>query len=83
LQLGSIPVYIYDNEPYLPFSNEINYNSFCILLDVKNIQSLKEILKSKTESEISVMLENGRKAYDDFFTLDKVCEKIISLVGKQ
>ena len=83
LQLGSIPVYIYDNEPYLPFSDEINYNSFCILLDVKNIQSLKEILKSKTESEISVMLENGRKAYDDFFTLDKVCEKIISLVGKQ
>lgn len=82
LQLGSIPVYIYDDVPYLPFSNELNYNSFCIVLDVKNIQNLKDILRSKTQSEIDAMLKNGKEAYENFFTLDKVCEKIISLVGK-
>jgi hypothetical protein len=82
LQLGSIPVYIYDDMPYLPFSNELNYNSFCIVLDVKNIQNLKDILRSKTQSEIDAMLKNGKEAYENFFTLDKVCEKIISLVGK-
>lgn len=82
LQLGSIPVYIYDNEPYLPFSNELDYNSFAIVLDVKYLENLEDILKSKTNSEIDVMLKNGINAYQNFFTLDKVCEKIISLVEK-
>ncbi len=82
LQLGSIPIYIYDNEPYLPFSNEIDYDSFSILLDVKNIHNLKSILKSKSQFDIDSMIKNGKEVYMNFFTLENVCKKIISLVEK-
>jgi hypothetical protein len=83
LQLGSIPVYIYDNDPYLPFSDEIDYNSFCVVLNIDKIDDLKGILKSKTQKQIDEMLSNGNKIYNEYFKLDKLPEKIISMVNKK
>jgi hypothetical protein len=82
LQLGSIPVYIYDNEPYLPFSNEINYGDFSIVLNVEDISKLKDILKSKNNSDIENMLKNGKKIYEEFFTLNQVTDKILNSLEK-
>ena len=82
LQMGSIPVYVYDNEPYLPFSNEINYNDFAIVLNVDDIDKLKDILLSKTEEDIQSMVRKGKEIYDKYFTLDKVTSKVIDLVGE-
>ena len=82
IQLGSIPIYIYDNDPYLPFSNEIDYEDFSIVLNIENIHMLDDILKSKSDFEISSMIERGKEVYNEYFTLDKVCEKIISLVAE-
>ena len=80
--MSSIPVYIYDNEPYLPFSNEINYNDFAIVLNVNDIDKLKDILLSKTEEDIESMVKKGKEIYDQYFTLDKVTSKVIDLVGE-
>lgn len=82
IQLGSIPIYIYDNEPYLPFLDEIDYNEFAITLNVNDIENLKEILENKTNSEIESMLQRGKEIYDEYFTLDKVTKKIISYLEK-
>lgn len=82
LQMNSIPVYVYDNEPYLPFSNEINYNDFAIVLNVDDIDKLKDILLSKTEEDIKSMVKKGKEIYDQYFTLDKVTSKVIDLVGE-
>jgi len=81
LQMGSIPVYVYDNEPYLPFFNEINYEDFAIVLNVDDIDKLKDILLSKTEEDIQSMVRKGKEIYDQYFTLDKVTSKVIDLVG--
>jgi hypothetical protein len=78
IQLGSIPIYVYDNEPYLPFSENINYDDFSIVLNIDDINQLDDILKSKSDSDISSMMERGKEIYNEYFTLDKVCENIIS-----
>lgn len=82
IQLGSIPVYIYDNEPYLPFSNEIDYNEFAVILNIKDIDKLKDILESKTNLQIESMIQRGKEIYNEYFTLEKVTLKIISLLEK-
>lgn len=81
LQLGSIPVYIYDDEPYLPFSDRIKYDDFCVVINIRDIQDLKNILKSKTTSDIENMSKRGKEIYDNFFTMEKVCENIISYLA--
>lgn len=82
IQLGSIPVYIYDNEPYLPFSNEIDYASFSIVLNIEHIDRLKDILSSKSQSDIDKMLKKGKEVYEKYFTLEAVTKKIISDLEK-
>jgi hypothetical protein len=80
LQLGSIPVYIYDENPYLPFSDKIDYNSFCILISCKDIKNLKNIIQEKSELEIKFMVDFGKIIYENFFTLDKVFDNIMDNV---
>lgn len=80
LQLRSIPVYLYDNDPYLPFSDIIDYNSFSIILNVKDIDKLKNILKSIDCDKRIEMLEKGWEVYKNFFTFEKVTERILKNV---
>ena len=80
LQLRSIPVYIYDNEPYLPFSDVIDYDSFSIILNVEDIGELKDILKSIDSDKRIEMIERGWDVYKNFFTFDKVTEMILKNV---
>jgi hypothetical protein len=79
LQLGSVPVYISD-EFFLPFSNEINWSKFCILIHPNDIDKLNDILNSISDSEYEQMILEGSLIYNNYFTLDKVCEKIHSLL---
>jgi hypothetical protein len=83
IQLGSIPVYVYDEEPYLPFKDEIDYNKFCVLIDSENIKNLKDVLKSKSDADIKEMSEYGKEIYNEYFTLDKVTQRILNNLEKQ
>jgi hypothetical protein len=80
LQLRSIPVYVYDNEPYLPFSDIIDYNSFSIILNIKDIEKLKEIIDNISIQKRNEMIEKGWEVYNNFFTFDKVTERILKNV---
>jgi hypothetical protein len=77
IQLGSIPVYIYDNEPYLPFANSINYDDFSIVLNIEQIKDLKNILKSKSQEDIEKMLQKGKEIYNNVFALKNLPDKIL------
>jgi len=80
IQLGSIPVYIHDGEPYLPFSDEIDYNSFSIIIHIDQIENLKNILTSIDLEKRNKMLEIGHKIYKNYFTLEKTCQHILKHV---
>jgi len=53
LQLGCIPVYIWDEEIMLPFTEFLDWNSFSIIIEAKNIDQLGQRLK---EAEIPTLL---------------------------
>ena len=75
LQLNSIPVFVYDKD-FFPFSNFIDWHSFCVLVKIDQIPKLKEILSQITLEKQQAMLAAGRKVYKEYFSLPGACEGI-------
>jgi len=76
LQLNSVPVFIYDKE-WLPFKDEIDWNSFCVLIHINNISNLKLKLLSYSRDQINKMIHTGREIYEKYFTLEATCNQIL------
>jgi hypothetical protein len=75
-QLGSIPIYIWNDINWLPFQNKINYEKLCIVIHVSKLNDLYSIILSITEEEYNNMF----KYYEDIkclFTLDGMSNQII------
>ncbi len=75
MQLGSVPVYISD-EHYLPWTDELDWNEFCVLIKPNQIDSLKDILESYTDSQINKMVTIGQQIYNNYFSLEGVAKQI-------
>jgi len=43
--VGSIPIYIWEGEKILPYSDEINWEDFCIIIHINEINNLPNILQ--------------------------------------
>ena len=66
LNLGSIPVYIYD-EPWIPFMDILNFEDYGILIHDSEINSIDEKLKSYTPQDINNLLNSGKEVYNNYF----------------
>ena len=76
IQLGSVPVYIHDDNKWLPFGDIIDWDSFSVCVHEKDIQDIPEILNSFTPEKYLDMRDTGRCIYNEYFTLDKVYNQI-------
>jgi hypothetical protein len=76
LQLNSIPVIVYDKE-WLPFKGEIDYASFCVLVEESEIPTLKDKLLSISQDTQVRMLERGKTIYNKYFTLEGMSKQIL------
>jgi len=74
----SIPVYIYD-DAWLPFKDDIDWGSFCVLVNINNIDNLDKILH---EIDVESKLLNLRKVRDEYFSYEGVINKIIDKIKK-
>ena len=75
-QLGTIPIYIWNDINWLPFQNIINYNLLCISIHISEIQNLENKLLSISEEEYNNML----KYYEEIkylFELEGMTKQII------
>ena len=81
MQLGAIPVYIYTNEPYIPFSFDLNWNDFCVLIDSKSISNIDNILKSISNEKINEMRSQINNVYYNNFTLESTCKRILKYLN--
>lgn len=79
LQLGSVPVYISD-EHYLPWSDELDWNDFCVPVNEDEIEDTDTILKSIDDVEYNKLLENGKKVYEEYFTLEGMFKNIVKRI---
>ena len=76
LQLGTVPVYISDIH-YLPWTDELDWNDFCVPVNEDEIEDIDTILKSIDDVEYNKLLENGRKIYQEYFSLEGMFRNII------
>jgi len=76
LQHGAIPIYLYD-KPWIPWKNHFNFNDIGILCHVYDIGKLPELIKQKSENDIKMYIENGKKIYKEYFDYAGCAKKII------
>jgi hypothetical protein len=79
-QLNCVPVIITD-KPYLPWSDELNWNDFSVFVDAKDVGSVDSILKNIDSSIYEKLLNNGQAIYSDYFTLDGMYNNIIKRIS--
>lgn len=79
LQLGTVPVYVSDFH-YLPWSDELDWNDFCVPVNEDEIEEIDDILKSIDDVEYNKLLENGKKVYEEYFTLEGMFKNIIKRI---
>jgi len=77
LQHESIPIYISD-KPWIPFNDIINFNDYGVLIDSKDIEKIDKILKNISEEEIYKKLNLGKQIYNDYYSFEGCCSKIIN-----
>lgn len=76
IQLNSIPIFVY-NQEWFPFSDIIDWDSFCIRIHEKDIHNIKKIIKTKTKEDKEKMLINAKNIYEKFFTIESTTKTII------
>lgn len=86
LSLGRIPV-IVDTERNFPFSDKVDYASFALVVDFRDIKHLPkriaEFHKSISPERYEQMQRNARDAYERYFRIDALMQHIVEeLRGK-
>lgn len=83
LSLGRVPLII-DTERNLPFSDEIDYASFSILVDHTDIDSVSRIVRNTwdrlTHDEWRFMQKRARAAYLEYFRVDAMTKHLMRAI---
>lgn len=79
MQLNSVPVYI-SNDFYLPWSDELNWNEFCVIVNESEIQNIGDILRNITDDQYNRMQTKIKEIYNAYFSLDGVCDNILKRI---
>jgi len=79
LQLGTVPVYISDIH-YLPWTDELDWNDFCVPINEDEIEDIDTILKSIDDVEYNILLQNGRMVYEKYFSLEGMYKNIVKRI---
>ena len=75
--LKSIPIYIWDDIKWLPYKERIDYDKFCIVLNITDIDKLESILINIDEEKYQDMWKEYEKI-KHYFTLDGLYNYFIS-----
>lgn len=74
-QLGTIPIYVWDDTECLPYMEFIDYSKFCISIHESKINLLDEILTNIDEVKYQEMLNEYQKI-KNIFELEFMCNYI-------
>jgi hypothetical protein len=77
MQLGCIPVYIYD-EPWLPYAEELDWRQFAVMVPVADAPRLHDIVSDISVDRIAAMQKRLSEVYDAYFTLPGILRQILA-----
>jgi hypothetical protein len=80
LQMGVIPIYVWDDVEWLPYKEFLDYSKFSISINIKNIDNLENILNNITEEKYNDMLNEYLKV-KKWFSLQGMSEYIVYVVN--
>ena len=75
-QLGSVPVYVWDDIEWLPYKDKIDYKKICVSIHISEINNLESILKGITEKEYNEMIAEYERI-KHMFGLNEMCKYIV------
>jgi hypothetical protein len=78
-QLGTIPVYLWNDIEWLPFPGLIDYNRLCISLHISKIGELEKRLLAITEEQYGQMFEYYHQV-KYLFSLEGMSKQIMDLI---
>jgi hypothetical protein len=78
--LDVVPVYVWDDEEWLPYKGVVPYDTFCISLPVSEISGLYERLVGVGEEEYQQKVEALRQ-WRSWFRLEGMCQWLCGAVG--
>lgn len=85
LSLGRIPLEI-DTDCVYPFEDEIDYESFCVFVDFRDIESAGKILRefhsNITNEKFQEMQKKAREVYVNYIRVDKFSEHLMRRLKK-
>jgi len=81
-QLGTIPIYVWNDINWLPFQDKIEYNKLCVVLHVSELYLLESILEHIDENQYNKMLEYYKKI-KYLFEMEGMSNEIISIVRQK
>lgn len=71
-----IPIYIWEDKIVLPFSDEIKWKEFCIIIHSKDIKKIPQIIKNITSKNRNIMLNKIKEYNIKYFNFEKSFEYI-------
>jgi hypothetical protein len=80
MQLGSIPVYIYHKEPFLPFKDKLDWDNLTVMVEYSEVHKIDSILNSISEEKYQQMLKYTSEIYCDYFSLKGMSTNILQLL---
>jgi len=83
MELGVIPVYIYDNEIGLPYLDILDYSKFAVIINNNQLSELPNILKNITNEDYLLMLrelERVKLWFTPFGVCNYIREYLVKLI---
>ncbi|MDZ4851336.1 MAG: exostosin family protein [Pirellulaceae bacterium] len=79
MQLGAIPVIVTDAF-YLPWTDELDWSEFAVLIPEASLAGLEAILLSYSDDRISSMRKKLANVWRDYFSMDGLYRNIIKRI---
>lgn len=79
IQLGAIPVFVYD-EPWFPFEDDLDWDSFSVRIHVSQIDKIDQILKSINTDTIDSMRRSLSSVWSENFNMNSVYKIILTKI---
>ena len=74
-QLGSVPIYVWDDIEWLPYKDKIDYKKICVSIHISEIHNLERILNNITQTQYNGMIAEYERI-KHMFGLNEMCKYI-------
>ena len=81
IQLDTIPVYIWDDQLWLPYQDRLDYSAFSVCIHVSELPTLHNKLVSYSKEQYEHMLLR-LKEIKHWFTLEGMCAYIVDILQR-